>query len=379
MQKMEKKFLFLIVLLIISIIVIAAFATNRNKWIDRNSYVELISGTALLNEKPLEKNKKEKLKIDDIVTTTSKEALAVIEWWDWSVTRLWGDTSIKINNLYVSTNKDKLNISFELFKWKTWSNVISFIPEDSFFTQRFMDVEAAVRWTIFNVDLENEYLYVIEDQVDLYKQDWGIIQVWESEPLDLRTFTFIKFEEFLTNFRDVTFENINRMLDSQLFQKLKQELEKDMDKLIQVTYTEIDNLTDLEKNEVYNNLLSIYQELNFVGTADEIMYNIKIWIKEKLYQLAPEEDKKLLLNSFVDDFNDSVNNISDKSYESFWKIIKIIWWDLDQLEADIQSVVKEHIGNFEIPSWLKDATVETITDSVNVFKSIASFFKNIFK
>ena len=66
----------------------------------------------------------------------------------------------------------KINISFKLEKWKTWSNVVSFIWKESYFNQEFADTTAAVRWTIYEVNLDKDYLYVDSHEVKLTNNSW---------------------------------------------------------------------------------------------------------------------------------------------------------------------------------------------------------------
>jgi tRNA A37 threonylcarbamoyladenosine biosynthesis protein TsaE len=73
----------------------------------------------------------------DVVRTIGKESLALIEWGDGSMTRLAGNTRISITRNDVSPDQTLIDISFELFSGKTWSQVVSFISEDSSFTQQF--------------------------------------------------------------------------------------------------------------------------------------------------------------------------------------------------------------------------------------------------
>ena len=125
MTKIKNKFIIFIILIIIWIIWFWIFSSFYNKNVDRDSYVILLNWKAVLNNNILSLDEKEKLSIWDTIRTIWEDALAILEWWDWSVTRLWWDTSIEINELFVSNDLWKLNISFELINWKTWSNVIS--------------------------------------------------------------------------------------------------------------------------------------------------------------------------------------------------------------------------------------------------------------
>ena len=100
MQKNKNKFIYFIIILIVIIIWIWISISLFFKSVDRNSYLELVSWEWLLNDKVLQIWKKEKLSKEDIIETKTKDSLAIIEWWDWSITRLWWNTKVKIENQY---------------------------------------------------------------------------------------------------------------------------------------------------------------------------------------------------------------------------------------------------------------------------------------
>lgn len=365
MLKIKNKFLYFVVLFIIIVIWIAVYIAVFQRWVDRSSYVELIEWTAKLNDEDLNKNERKKLEIDDIITTTSEYAITIIEWWDGSVTRLGGNTSVQINNLFVSQDKSKLNISFELFKWKTWSNVLSFITEDSYFIQSFMDVEAAVRWTIFNVDLENDYIYVLKHKIELLRENWDEIEIKENKPFDLKTFSFLKLEEFIKSVKDNAFESINRALDAELYLLLKANIEENIEAFLVFTKDSVDKISSpTKREEMYKEILSKYQELNFVGSDYEALYEKKIELKEMLLNLAPDEWKQVWLDSFLLDFEEAV---TAKSQNVVKKIVDIFVENESKLSDSAVELLEEYID--KIPPELKDAFL----DNFNILKDIFSF------
>jgi len=363
MQKIENKFIYFILILIIFIIWFSVYISVFKKWVDRNSYVVLVEWEAYLNNDSLSTDKKEKLSLNDVIKTTKENSLAIIEWWDWSVTRLWWNTSLVINELFVSTNVEKLNISFELLSWKTWSNVISFIPEESYFKETFADTEAAIRWTIFNLDLDKDYLYVIDHNVILTKDSWETIKVSEKEPISLSSFTFISLDEFIKNVRDSAFDEINRKFDLELFNKLKIQLEEKLQSLIKISWTKLDNLSLTDKEKLYNDLLSSYQNLNFISSSDNAdLFDLKISIKEKLLEIAPDSEKENILNSFLYDFKDSIKN---KSYDTLDKIV----WIFSKNSASIQikEEVLSYLNTISFGSNIKESIINNISTLKNNF------------
>lgn len=361
MQKIENKFIYFILILLVFIIWFSIYISVFKKAVDRSSYVQLIQWEAYVNDIYLIKDEKHKLNLNDIIKTTKEESLAIIEWWDWSVTRLWWNTSVKVNELFVSDNKEKLNISFELLNWKTWSNVVSFVPEDSYFKETFADTEAAVRWTVFNVDLEKDYLYVIDHKVELTKQWWDTIQVDEKKPISISSFSFIQLDEFIKNIRDNAFDKLNRDFDLELLNNLKIELESKINNLLALSNAKIDDLSIEDKTELYNELLASYQELNFVSSSDGTdLYNLKLSIKEKLLNVAPETQKTAILDSFIYDLKDS---ISSKSYDSLDWILTIINDNSQYVE------IKEQLLPYLESINLWDNVKTSLINNINTFKT----------
>lgn len=339
MQKIKNKFIYFIILLIILIIWYSIYSSLFVKTIDRNSYVQLIKWEGLLNNNPLYINSREKLAIEDTIETTTEDSLIVIEWWDGSITRLWWNTSIQVEELFVSDNKEKLNIVFELFSWKTWSNVVSYIPEESYFKEIFMDSEAAVRWTIFNVDIEKDYIYVLDHSLNVTNKEWKTIKVDEKKPLKISDFSFLKLEKFIREIKDSSFDKLNRALDKDFIKNLKLNMQNKIQWFIDISKKELDWLSLEEKDKMYNEIMSYYQEINFISIEDwKELYDLKIWLKEKLLNISPELEKELLLNSFIYDLKDSIKN---KNYDSLNKLFKILWENVDYINWDIKNYLKQ--------------------------------------
>jgi len=369
MQKIENKFIYFILILIIFIIWFSIYISLFKKSVDRNTYVELIEGEWYVNNIFLVKNQKQKLSINDVVKTTQDDSLAIIEWWDWSVTRLWWNSEIQVNELYVSNNKDKLNISFELLSWKTWSNVVSYIPEDSYFKETFMDKEAAIRWTVFNVDINKDYIYVIDHNVLLSDLNWNTILVEERKPITLSSFSFIQLDEFIKNIRDNAFDEINRKFDKELIEKLKNELQAKLDKFIKLSSIQLDKLSIEEKELLYKEFLWTYQDINFIKSWDnKELYDLKLVLKEKLLNLAPLEEKTLLMESFVYDLKDSVNT---KSYDSLEFILRVFNNNISFVNN------KEEVLNYLYKINLWENIKSSLLNNLNNLKSTFSTQLNI--
>lgn len=373
MQKIKNKFIILIILILISIIWYLVFNSYLNKNKLNYSYVTLIEWNALLNESNLELDIKELLNIWDFLETKWKDSKAIIEWWDGSLTRLWWNTSLKIEEMYVSSDVSKLNIAFELFNWKTWSNVISFLWEDSYFKEYFNDNVAAARWTIFNVDLENDYIYVSEHNINYTDNKWNKILIKEKTPFDINNSVIIKLESFIRNIKDKDFEKFNLNKDNEFFNLLKEDIKKNLWNLLKIEDIDlVYNLNNDQKEELYNKLLSDYQKIHFIKPDEKDLFEHKIDLKNKLIILAWDENKQRLVENTLYDFN---NVIKMKEYENIEDIIFILNKNKELLD-------KINLNNYIqfpsfIPEDLKNIFEKNILDIRDIFWDNIGKIKNI--
>ncbi len=379
MKKIKNKFSYFVFTLLILILFVVFYVLFFNQKVDRNSYVELISWTGFLNGQALELSKKSKLIENDELKTWTWNSMIIVEWWDWSITRLWSNTSIKISENYFSDDWDIVRVIFKIFSWKTWSNILSYIPWDSHFKQVFDDTEVAVRWTIYTVDLEKNYLYVEKHKVLLTEKNWKTIKLDEKKPLNLKTFDFISLNDFILKVRDKLFFKENQELDKKLYNILKKELESQLKAIEKIWNLKIWDLKNENIEKTYKKILSNYQKLNFISTADwEELFSLKITLKEKLMDLASEGEKSNLAESFFYDFKDIVTSkkfysfdkitkilIKNKKYFEFWEFLKLLSsMDItDELNDLIKEDVKKLKKSFDLTidlskkaaGWLKEA------------------------
>jgi hypothetical protein len=361
-ENFSKKYKFVIIILLLIIITIFIWILNLKNNIDRNSYALLLKWSAIINNNILERDKRIKLKIGDIVRTVSNKALVVLEWWDGSVTRLWGNTTVKINNLYFSDDLDKVNISFELLNWKTWSTVISFLWKGSYFNETFNDSVAAVRWTIFDLDLSKNYLYVVNHQVEITnKKTNKKILIQEKKPFNIQTFNFIPLDIFIKSFKDKTWEALNYKIDKNLFNWLEKQIQKDLDNLIDISDLDINWIlkNNKKKEELYLKVLKAYQQLNFVKSDNEELFKKKLELKNVLIKLSNNENKEYLLKNTFYDFNDIINK---KEYWALNNLLVILNENSDlvnKLELDKAIDIKK------IPKYIKSKLINIKSILIN--------------
>lgn len=290
----------------------------------------------------------------DKLTTQWSWSLLIIKWWDGSVTRLWENSSMIVNSNAVSNDLAKINISFELLAWKTWSNVISFFWEESYFIQTFNDNEAAVRGTIFNVDLENDYLHVSKHAVSIKNISWKTQTIWESQAFNIETFTFISLIDFIKNYKDESWKIINSELDKIHLEELKKlisskleltgeylELDKISNKINNIK--DISILDNMEKNEIYSELLTQYQKIHFANAQTPELLSLKLEIKEVLLQFANNKNEEYLVNSTVYDLQEVKKTNNPIQFQTIINIFsehENILNDLDIYFPDIINIEK---------------------------------------
>lgn len=282
---------------------------------DTNSYVTLLEWHATLTtggaKKVLKLNIKEKLSNGDIVNTLSN-SLVVIEWGDKSITRLGENSRIIIKENFVSEDLSKINISFELLKGKTWSNVLSIFWSDSQFKQEVRWVSAAVRGTVFEASYDQEYIMVHKHAVQLTNASWETTEVYQGQAIILKTFTL----DDVKNLIDETFQNFNKKLDQEYLQKLREEFilsfqssnplnlvrkMSDEYKILNMLMEEnpkqefenfLSWLSDEKKQKVVWYLETLNQNLNFENGENSFLYHLKLNTRENLIENTQSDTQK---------------------------------------------------------------------------------------
>ncbi|MDQ7008793.1 MAG: FecR domain-containing protein [Candidatus Gracilibacteria bacterium] len=359
-EKLKNKFILIIIFIIISILFYQGYKAAELANKDTNTYIVLIKGETIINNSSLNKEERIKLKIKDIIIT-KKDSACVIEWGDGSLTRLGENSKVEIQELNVEKDLSKINLQFKLINGKTWSNVVSFLGENSYFKQNFQDIEAAVRGTIFDVNLEKDYVYVANHEVSVQKGEEKKI-ISQNQAFSISTFSFIEIQKFISEIQDKTWKKINSDFDKEFLNNLKNNIFK------QINLDNIDEI--LEENTTYNELLSQYQKLNFVGADDSELFEIKNKIKKSLISKASDENKKNLIKYSIFDLKDAINteNLNLDSIKDLEKIIGKNTENLENILGEKYNDFQNILGKFNIDETINKA--EKIRDDVlnNLFK-----------
>ncbi len=389
MKKLKNKFILWVIWVIALIIFSQVFIAYSHRNIDTNSYLTLVKWNGTLNEDYLKQKSKYKLSSGDKIRIIWEASLAVIEWWDGSLTRLGGDTKISIDKNKISRDYTNINISFELIAGKTWSNVVSFIGKDSSFTQSFIGMEAGVRWTVFDVDLTKDFIHVSDHQVELKDNNGKIITVGERASLQLSNLTFLDIQEFIENFQNNAWIQINTDFDTAYFESLKKNLSEELESktpflfimnLFSPKYKIIHELNTAENYEnierlliklpekkrksVYNAVLSKYQSINFVSVNDYEFYKRKVFYKKALISLAEnKQDREQFIRSTAYDLQDMIRTRSSLGMK---EVLSLLSENKDILKNIDVSFLKEDLQY--IPEGLRKEFKTSFEDIQNIFE-----------
>jgi len=327
MNIFKNKLFIWIIVSIFLIFIFQIFIVSSSFSRDTNSYILLIKWDWTITREGsdkifLEIDKKELIQNWDIISIIWKDSLWVIEWWDGSLTRLSWNSRLRVDESMVSDDIWEIQISFELLKWKTWSNILTIIWDNSYFYQKTKEVTASVRWTVFEVDYDNDFIYVHNHQVDVLDSDWNKKQVYAWETFDISA----KIIDELKRIRDETWEKINKNLDEEHILKMREDLKKsfrennpflkiklfilsiisneykanyylytnDFDSLL----TLIDSLDWEEKQKIIDILNNYNQRLNFENWEDKALYERKLNIRQTLISWVDDDSFKEVLTKY---------------------------------------------------------------------------------
>lgn len=295
----------------------------------------------------------------DIIETVWKNSFAVIEWGDGSITRLWGNSKIKIDNVDIKNDLSTIQVAFRLLTGKTQSHVISYMWENSYFIESFQDSQAAVRGTTFQLDLDNNYLYVSKHKLAVTKNDGEEFIIKQFEPLSLINFELISLEEFIRDVRDTAFTQWNNLRDIEYFDILQKNIESSLKNLKDISNLDIQNWSSEKKEKWFRQVKESYQKLHIIWGDSPELFAKKLEYKSALLNLAPNiTEKKLLFESTLEDLRDTIHSKHTQSItdvlstlkphiEEVWTFNINDYIDKESLSDDLKIQLKKHIDFFE--------------------------------
>ncbi len=394
MKKIKNKFIFIILSLIVLVLWLQVYSSSNH--IDTNSYALLISWTWYIDNDLLKFKKRQIINVWSTIKTVWEDSVVVIEWWDNSITRLWWNSEVNIVENYVSSDLTKLQFSFKLVTWKTWTHLVSIFGKDSYFKQYIDDVEAWVRWTVFEVNKEKDYIIVQDHEVTLKNlKNQNEIIVWEKKPVSIKTFSFIELQQYLNNLKNNAWEELNKKLDKELILKLQSSINKlhsnnpinsiiglfsdkqdilnslkNWDNIDEIKL-KISKLNESEKVKIFNEIFTKYQGLNFLSVNDE-NYDKKLYYKEALLQSSTNaENTSSLVKNTLYDINDIIESNNLMKLTDSVKVLA----NHKELVKELNIDFNKYVNLSLVPDWLKESMINSLTplkDILNINLDLSS-------
>lgn len=389
MKNLKNKFIFSIIFLIIFIIWFETYSFYSIR--DTKSYITLTDWKWFIDEKELIIKEREVVSVWNIIKTVWDQSIAVIEWWDSSITRLWWNTEVEIKENNISSDLSKIQISLNLIKWKTRNNLVSIFWKESYFKHYVNDIEAWVRWTTFEINKEKDYVYVENHEIKLINTKTSKeVTLSKEKPMKLSTFTLLELQEFLLKIKDKTWQEINKKMDKELISSLKDWLTKQLKennpidfilsiffqkysvlydingfKDIENVKNKINKLNDSEKKYIYDKVFSRYQSINFLTPEDE-NYDKKLYYKEILLATSyDEKNTESLIKNSLYDINDIVSSNNLSKLKDSIDFLVNNKDQIDKLNIDFN----KYVDTSKIPDSLKDSMIKSLEPLKEIFKN----------
>lgn len=302
----------------------------------------------------VEENAKESIFVGDKIKTLN--STATIFWPDGSITRLGEKSSISINEMRAKTASEGIQIDFSLEQGKSWSNVIKYMFDGSYFHERFNDNTslATVRGTIFEINLDHKYIHTIDHAVSIedtinHTGSIFVVAGWIFDTDTRKALLQEKIDEawnIANSNADVIYLNekmeaLNKEILGYIgktnyidvfLQKLGiKKTNTSLESLINKDNSEfITQLTDIVKKWGDNKkLIDIYQSFYGLQNTKEIL-DTKTKLRDIIIKTAPESQKSMFINDFA----------QSTLYDS-WNTIKIGTGSIEWLQKKLEEYIKQ--------------------------------------
>lgn len=330
----------------------------------------------------IEENKQEPILIGDKIKTL--DSTATVFWPDGSITRLGEKSSIKIHEMRAKTANEDIQVDFSLESGKSWSNVIKYMFEDSYFHERFNNdtALAAVRWTVFEVNLDRRYIHTVDHAVSI-EDIWshtGSTFIVAGGVFDTDTRKVL-----IKNTIDEVWNQANNDADimylNERMETLKKEIlgytgqENYMEIFLQkiglreansslevlltgneTKWIQFENEMRVKGNS--KKLMNIYQEFYGLGNTEKLI-STKMKLRDLIIETAPEDKKQM----FLDDFARST------LYDS-WNALKIGTGSVEWLQKKLEEYMRQG-ANKELINTLENASKQEDIQNLNSTFEIA--------
>lgn len=325
----------------------------------------------------IEENKQEPIFIGDKIKTL--DSTATVFWPDGSITRLGEKSSIKIHEMRAKTANENIQVDFSLEAGKSWSNVVKYMFGDSYFHERFNNdtALAAVRWTVFEVNLDRKYIHTIDHAVSV--EDIGshtgstfIVAGWVFDTDSRKVLIKNTIDEVwnqANNDADIIYLNermeslkkaiLGSTIGQSNYMRIflqKIGLQK-TDSSLEVLLADNETKWIQFENEMRvkgdsKKLMDIYQEFYGLGNTEKLI-STKMKLRDLIIETAPEDKKQM----FLDDFARST------LYDS-WNALKIGTGSVEWLQKKLEEYMKQG-ANKELINTLENASKQENIQNLN--------------
>lgn len=383
MKIFKNKFMVILFLLIVGLFAMQFYFVSESFQRDTNSYVTLLQWQGKIESQGkmslLKVQEKVPVIQGDTITTIWEDSLAIIEWGDKSITRMWGNSKVEIRENFVGKDLGKINISFELLRGKTWSNVVTIMWENSYFKQEIKDNVAAVRGTVYEADYEKDFIFVHNHEVSVTGKDWAQIKITSGQAISLSNLNLI---ENIAKLKDTVWEKLNTDLDKAYMEELRNEFMQSFQESNPLNFvgnfsqdTQIYNLIkegkisqyletlpEDKKQEVLSKIETFHQMLNFESGLDSEMYTVKLNSRNVLMENSDQQKQELYVRYSLYDLQDMIEQKIDS--EVFQQNIAFLGKYQNLMEKN------DYSGIF----WVDSATLKNIlfsSDPNVLFQSVS--------
>lgn len=145
------------------------------------------------------------------IIITREDSLAVIAWPDHSTTRLGANSRLTIKQMRVADDYSKIELVAVLENGKAWSNIVRTLYPDSRieFQLPKSGTVAWVRWTVFEINLDQNYIHSVDHSVSLQNSFGKFVTLLPGESV-MATDIFKK----ITGGLDIAWNSLNSIKDA---------------------------------------------------------------------------------------------------------------------------------------------------------------------
>lgn len=276
-------------------------------------YVYTLSGETIVlrGDLKITVSQDEQYSLEKNDTLVTYEWIASIVYPDGSVVRMAENTRLVLEEVMVNRDLTEIRIANRIEQGKIWTNVVRALFGNSYFVTRIPSqrVTAAVRGTVYEIDLENDYIHSIDHAVTLENDAKQTTTLISGEVARVSNI----FERLKSDILDPTWIYLNTKFDEIYRVQLKKKLDDYMEKLAPKNFidrislwilsffdsfrTTISYAESYGKNSVQSlesmseeALLRFYQDLSVLGNTREVV-EMKIKVRAALFQMIPEKEQ----------------------------------------------------------------------------------------